>query len=178
MTFQQKILAKQSKKGFTLVELVVVIAILAILAAVAIPMVTGIINSATTSSKESDASTLNHACKTFMTSVAAGTITTETVSKAGITYSGTSLPSKSSTQSTKNSIANSLTVADACDYNGLKGIAESIADFGVLNPKTGSATIVYMASNDGAQVMTSSGPQATGTASTACKLCDIYGKVG
>ena len=36
MTLQQKLLAKKSKKGFTLVELVVVIAILAILAAIAI----------------------------------------------------------------------------------------------------------------------------------------------
>ena len=34
MTLQQKLLAKKSKKGFTLVELVVVIAILAILAAI------------------------------------------------------------------------------------------------------------------------------------------------
>lgn len=42
MTLQQKLLAKKSKKGFTLVELVVVIAILAILAAIAIPMVVNI----------------------------------------------------------------------------------------------------------------------------------------
>ena len=133
MTFQQKILAKQSKKGFTLVELVVVIAILAILAAVAIPMVTGIINSATTSAKESDAATLNQACKTFLTSVAAGTITSESVSTAGITYSGTALPTKASTQSTKNSIANSLTVADACNYNGLTNVQAAITDFGYIN---------------------------------------------
>ena len=59
MTLQQKILAKQSKKGFTLVELVVVIAILAILAAIAIPAVIGIINSATQFSGESEAATLN-----------------------------------------------------------------------------------------------------------------------
>ena len=61
MTLQQKLLAKQSKKGFTLVELVVVIAILAILAAIAIPAVIGIINSATQSGGASDASTLNNA---------------------------------------------------------------------------------------------------------------------
>lgn len=169
MTFQQKILAKQSKKGFTLVELVVVIAILAILAAVAIPMVTGIINSATTSAKESDASTLNQACKTFMTSVASGTITTETVSAAGITYSGTALPSKSSTQTAKNSIANSLKVADACDYNGLTGVKDAITDFGYINGGTGSATIVYAASATG-----------TVTAFTDANttLSTIYGKVG
>ena len=75
MTLQQKMLAKQSKKGFTLVELVVVIAILAILAAIAIPAVIGIINSATTSAGESDASTLNSGCKTVYSGVKSGTIT-------------------------------------------------------------------------------------------------------
>ncbi len=168
MTFQQKILAKQSKKGFTLVELVVVIAILAILAAVAIPMVTGIINSATTSAKESDAATLNQACKTFLTSVASGTITQETVSAASITYSGTTLPKKSDTQTAKNSIANSLKVEDACNYNGLKNILASIADFAVVDGGTGSATIVYKNSTS-----------ATTTAITATTvLSTIYGKVG
>ncbi len=167
MTFQQKILAKQSKKGFTLVELVVVIAILAILAAVAIPMVTGIINSATTSAKESDAATLNQACKTFLTSVASGTITQETVSAASITYSGTTLPKKADTQTTKNSIANSLKVEDACNYNGLKNILASITDFGTVDGGTGSATIVYKGSNSTATAI---------AANTV--LSTIYGKVG
>ena len=40
MTMMQKVQAKKSKKGFTLVELVIVIAILAILAAIAIPVIT------------------------------------------------------------------------------------------------------------------------------------------
>lgn len=165
MTFQQKILAKQSKKGFTLVELVVVIAILAILAAVAIPMVTGIINSATTSAKESDAATLNQACKTFLTSVSAGTITSETA--AAVSYSGTALPTKSATQAAKNSTANILTVADACNYNGLANIQAAITDFGTLNAGTGSATIVYVASNAGATAFTDD----------KMALSSIYGKV-
>lgn len=145
MTIQQKILVKNSKKAFTLIELVVVIAILAILAAIAIPMVTGIIQSAINSSKESDASTLNQACKTFFTSVATGAITSETISDAGITYVGTALPPKSSTQSTKNSIANTLLVKDAADYNGLNNVYTNISDFGYINGGTGSAIIVYKA---------------------------------
>ena len=59
MTMQQKIQAKKSKKGFTLVELVIVIAILAILAAIAIPVITTTINSAKLSTMESDVSSLN-----------------------------------------------------------------------------------------------------------------------
>ena len=53
----------QNKKGFTLVELVVVIAILAILAAIAIPVVTSVINSASKSSAASNASTIELAIK-------------------------------------------------------------------------------------------------------------------
>lgn len=55
----QKVQAKRSKKGFTLVELVIVIAILAILAAIAIPVITTTIKSAKLSTMESDATTLN-----------------------------------------------------------------------------------------------------------------------
>ncbi|MEE1219623.1 MAG: prepilin-type N-terminal cleavage/methylation domain-containing protein [Ruminococcus sp.] len=54
---------KNNKKGFTLVELVVVIAILAILAAIAIPVVTSVINSASKSTAASNASTIELAIK-------------------------------------------------------------------------------------------------------------------
>ena len=74
MTLQQKLLAKQSKKGFTLVELVVVIAILGILAAIAIPAVIGIINSANESQAKSDASVIDHACKDYYSEVVGGTL--------------------------------------------------------------------------------------------------------
>ena len=59
MTMQQKLQAKKSKKGFTLVELVIVIAILAILAAIAIPVITTTINSSKLSTMESDTATVN-----------------------------------------------------------------------------------------------------------------------
>lgn len=54
---------KNSKKGFTLIELVVVIAILAVLAVIAIPVVSGTITSSQKSSATNNASTLELAIK-------------------------------------------------------------------------------------------------------------------
>lgn len=72
MTIIQKLHAKRSKKGFTLVELVIVIAILAILAAIAIPVVASVITSANESADKSDAATLDLACKSYYAKVEAG----------------------------------------------------------------------------------------------------------
>lgn len=58
MTMIEQINRKRSKKGFTLVELVIVIAILAILAAIAIPVINTVIISAKMSVLESDCVTL------------------------------------------------------------------------------------------------------------------------
>lgn len=55
---------KSSKKGFTLVELVIVIAILAILAAIAIPTVMNVIERANQSSDAANAKTMESALKT------------------------------------------------------------------------------------------------------------------
>lgn len=63
---------KNSKKGFTLVELVVVIAILAILAAIAIPVVSNTINSSKISGALSDAQTLELALKEADAQIVAG----------------------------------------------------------------------------------------------------------
>lgn len=63
---------KNSKKGFTLVELVVVIAILAILAAIAIPVVSNTINSSKVSGALSDAQTLELAIKEADAQIVAG----------------------------------------------------------------------------------------------------------
>lgn len=124
MTLQQKMLAKQSKKGFTLVELVVVIAILAILAAIAIPAVIGIINSATTSAGESDASTLNNGCKTVYSGVKSGTITNEDKNNDGtaITWAA----AKGADNKTRTAAAKAVTVAQVQKYNGT---SLSVADF-------------------------------------------------
>ena len=116
MTLQQKMLAKQSKKGFTLVELVVVIAILAILAAVAIPAVIGIINSATQSAGASDASTLNNACKTVYSGVKSGTITNEDKNNDGTTVNWAA--AKGASNKARGDAAKAVTVAQVQKYNG------------------------------------------------------------
>ena len=87
MTMMQKVQAKKSKKGFTLVELVIVIAILAILAAIAIPVITTTINSSKMSVMESDCATVNMLVKEAINNQQAGIATT--------TYAGVAATSKS-----------------------------------------------------------------------------------
>ena len=81
MTMQQKLQAKKSKKGFTLVELVIVIAILAILAAIAIPVITTTINSAKLSTMESDTASLNMLIKEAVNTSKASITTTKWAGK-------------------------------------------------------------------------------------------------
>lgn len=116
MTLQQKMLAKQSKKGFTLVELVVVIAILAILAAIAIPAVIGIINSASNSAGASDASTMNNACKTVYSGVKSGSITTKSKDNAG--NECTWAAEEGASNSKRTEAAKAVTMAQVQGYNG------------------------------------------------------------
>ncbi len=138
MTLQQKMLAKQSKKGFTLVELVVVIAILAILAAIAIPSVIGIINSASNSSGSSNASQLDAACKDFYAGVVSGTINNS--NKGGVSAN---LPAANAAKSTLKNAAKLLTVNEAVQYSGLTGQFDStkIADY---QYSTTDGTITYV----------------------------------
>jgi len=137
MTLQQKLLAKQSKKGFTLVELVVVIAILGILAAIAIPAVIGIINSANESQGKTDAASLSNACKTYFAAIVAGQINQENPGKS---LDDTKLPKKNDSNTAKVTAALKCTVKGACEYNGLTDLEHKIADF-VVDTSTG--TIYY-----------------------------------
>lgn len=64
---------KNSKKGFTLVELVIVIAVLAIIAAIAIPTVSNVIKNANKSADDSNAQAVELAIKTTATQISSGT---------------------------------------------------------------------------------------------------------
>ena len=131
MTLQQKMLAKQSKKGFTLVELVVVIAILAILAAVAIPAVIGIINSAQASQRKSDAASIDTACNDFYAGIVSGVIN-EGNKPTGKTFSA-AFPAATDSASARKSTALTLTAADAITYSGLDTLLNKASDFGWKN---------------------------------------------
>jgi len=68
-------LKKTNKKGFTLVELVIVIAILAILAAIAIPTVSNVIGTANTNTDAANCQTIELALKSAHAEATAGTWT-------------------------------------------------------------------------------------------------------
>jgi len=65
--------AKRNKKGFTLVELVIVIAVLAVLAAIAVPTVTNVITQANTNTDASNCQTIELALKSAAAEATAGT---------------------------------------------------------------------------------------------------------
>lgn len=139
MTLQQKLLAKQSKKGFTLVELVVVIAILAILAAIAIPAVVNIINSANASSAKTDASSLDAACKEFYSGVVSGAVNIDT------NPSITRLPAANAASNAKKTAAKACHVEDAIEWNGMSdkfSDADALKDFQYSTDGIGTITYV------------------------------------
>lgn len=70
-----KKMRKTNKKGFTLVELVIVIAVLAILAAIAIPTVAAIIDNANKSAAESNAHQVQAAINTYLAKIESGLVT-------------------------------------------------------------------------------------------------------
>ena len=97
-------LKKTNKKGFTLVELVIVIAILAILAAIAIPTVTNVIGTANTNVDAANAQTVEIAIKSTSAELQAGTW------DGKFTSTDTALT------------AASITVADALKHQGIPAL--------------------------------------------------------
>ena len=106
----------KTKKGFTLVELVVVIAIIAILAAIAIPAVISIVNSAADTQVETDAAQMDNACKTYYMGVKSGAISKENFTP---TLSGDVVPNRFVSAKTKQTCAKNCTVGGALEYNGM-----------------------------------------------------------
>ena len=87
----------KSKRGFTLVELVIVIAILGVLAAIAVPAVVGIINNAQTSAREANAAELTTAVRNLYTGVCSGQINQSTPRDELNRLNPVTLPKKDST---------------------------------------------------------------------------------
>lgn len=116
-----KAAVKNSKRAFTLVELVVVIAVLAIVAGIAVPTVAALVGSANKSSGEEQARMLNENCQLVYSEVKLGTIN-NTESKNSDGSAVTFAEPKNSNYSARNTAANTATIANVKSYAGLQSI--------------------------------------------------------
>ncbi len=128
-----KLKTKTNKKGFTVIELVMVVALIAILAAIAIPTVSNVIGTANENVDKSNAQTVEMAIKTAYAEALAAKDSTLTIG----------------TESVK---AEDLTVTKALKYKGIATLPDakvSGAKWGYkdgkiyLNPKKDSDGIAY-----------------------------------
>jgi len=108
----------RTKKGFTLIELVVVIAIIAILAAIAIPAVISIVNQAGASAQATDAATIDQCCKTYYEGIKTGMINSGNFTAE---LSKDTIPSRTSGLRSKAVLAGKCTFAGALEYSGIYG---------------------------------------------------------
>ena len=126
---------RKCKKGFTLVELVVVIAVLGIIAAIATPYVMNLIHDAALTAEKSDAASLNQSCREYYSAIISGVVTNS--SPHNSTQGG--LPSPNSGSFTKLTAARAATPIYACEFAGLDDIKNKI----------GAADSPYVYDSDG-----------------------------
>lgn len=117
----------RGKKGFTLIELVVVIAIIAVIAAIAIPAIISIINAATSSSIDTEAASMDQACKTYYMGVKSGEINSANFTAP---ISGDVIPARFVSTGNRNRCAQNCTVAGALEYSGLGELLGRLGEFG------------------------------------------------
>lgn len=155
---------KNSKKGFTLVELVVVIAILAILAAIAIPVVSSTITSSQRSSAKSNAQTIEVAIKEADAAISAKDDTVF-VNKAGAT-------------NTFKASSGSLTLENISDAKAIDSAVTATYQINGVNYSAyydNATQKVAFLGNDGTNVVDVDGTKYTGTDTVL--LTDTNGKV-
>lgn len=125
-----------------------------------------VINSNITSTRESEASYLNDACKTFQAGLCYGSINSGNIGSGSYSVD---VPDRTDSQDVKNEAANTATVADAAEYNGLNDLLYNISDFVVIR-RDGflhRSEIVYKGSADGDVI----------EITEDTKLSEIYGEV-
>lgn len=124
-------LLQNSKKAFTLVELVVVIAVLAIIAAIAIPSVMNIINSTSESRVKTDAASIDSAVKAFHAGIVGGSINSGNVSSE-IAAKAATFPAANASNNERTAYANTkATVEQAMMYEKIwDKLGSSITNFG------------------------------------------------
>lgn len=126
------VLKKANKKGFTLVELVIVIAVLAILAAIAIPTVTNVINTANENVDKANAQTVELAIKSAQAEATAKTWTdapTNLTVGAALIHEGiTALPSAKVDSAVYRAINGKVSLSKDSDNGKIFDASDSVED--------------------------------------------------